>query len=126
MLCFDCTCAAHPELEHGVGLKHVHVQAKATVPSLITKTSIMLGMGETDEQIFQTLHGALCTQISARAFQSRSRQPTPLLPPRSYAAPHSAYPVWPFTAIQDNDLLVLTAIQDSNLSLNIKNHDDVF
>ncbi|CAI4930468.1 ANM_HP_G0078730.mRNA.1.CDS.1 [Saccharomyces cerevisiae] len=30
-------------------------RAKATVPSLITKTSIMLGLGETDEQITQTL-----------------------------------------------------------------------
>ncbi|CAI4036493.1 hypothetical protein SMKI_15G3400 [Saccharomyces mikatae IFO 1815] len=30
-------------------------RAKATVPSLITKTSIMLGLGETDEQIIQTL-----------------------------------------------------------------------
>jgi len=29
--------------------------AKKTVPSLITKTSIMLGLGETDEQILQTL-----------------------------------------------------------------------
>lgn len=30
-------------------------RAKATVPSLVTKTSIMLGLGETDEQITQTL-----------------------------------------------------------------------
>ncbi|KAL6931549.1 hypothetical protein ACO0R3_003014 [Hanseniaspora guilliermondii] len=29
--------------------------AKKTVPSLITKTSLMLGLGETDEQILQTL-----------------------------------------------------------------------
>ena len=30
-------------------------QAKQTVPGLITKTSLMLGLGETDEQILQTL-----------------------------------------------------------------------
>jgi len=29
--------------------------AKATVPNLITKTSIMLGLGETDEQVMQTM-----------------------------------------------------------------------
>jgi lipoic acid synthetase len=31
--------------------------AKRTVPSLITKTSIMLGLGETEEQLWQTLRG---------------------------------------------------------------------
>jgi lipoic acid synthetase len=31
--------------------------AKKTVPSLITKTSIMLGLGEKDEQLWQTLKG---------------------------------------------------------------------
>ncbi|CAR22687.1 lipoate synthase [Lachancea thermotolerans CBS 6340] len=30
-------------------------QAKKTVPTLITKTSLMLGLGETDEQVLQTL-----------------------------------------------------------------------
>jgi lipoic acid synthetase len=33
--------------------------AKRTVPSLITKTSIMLGLGETEEQLWQTLRGTL-------------------------------------------------------------------
>ena len=33
--------------------------AKKTVPSLITKTSIMLGLGETEEQLWQTLRGTL-------------------------------------------------------------------
>jgi lipoic acid synthetase len=31
--------------------------AKKTVPSLITKTSIMLGLGETEEQLWETLRG---------------------------------------------------------------------
>ena len=31
--------------------------AKRTVPSLITKSSIMLGVGETDTQVLQTLIG---------------------------------------------------------------------
>jgi len=31
--------------------------AKKSVPSLITKTSIMLGLGETEEQLWQTLRG---------------------------------------------------------------------
>ena len=31
--------------------------AKKTVPSLITKTSIMLGLGEKEEQLWQTLKG---------------------------------------------------------------------
>lgn len=30
-------------------------RAKETVPSLITKTSVMLGLGETDDQIIQTM-----------------------------------------------------------------------
>lgn len=34
----------------------VLARAKQTVPSLITKTSIMLGFGETDDQIERTLH----------------------------------------------------------------------
>lgn len=35
---------------------NVLITAKETVPSLITKTSIMLGCGETDEQIRDCLH----------------------------------------------------------------------
>jgi len=38
--------------------------AKKTVPSLITKTSIMLGLGETEEQLWGTLRGMfLCSPI---------------------------------------------------------------
>jgi lipoyl synthase len=38
--------------------------AKKTVPSLITKTSIMLGLGETEEQLWETLRGmVLCLPI---------------------------------------------------------------
>lgn len=38
--------------------------AKKTVPSLITKTSIMLGLGETEEQLWETLRGmVLCPSI---------------------------------------------------------------
>jgi lipoic acid synthetase len=38
--------------------------AKKTVPSLITKTSIMLGLGETEEQLWETLRGmVLCSPI---------------------------------------------------------------
>lgn len=36
--------------------------AKKAKPSLITKTSIMLGLGETEEQLWQTLRGMLCIQ----------------------------------------------------------------
>jgi lipoic acid synthetase len=35
--------------------------AKNAVPTLITKTSIMLGLGETEEQLWQTLKGMLLT-----------------------------------------------------------------
>jgi lipoic acid synthetase len=38
--------------------------AKKTVPSLITKTSIMLGLGETEEELWQTLKGELRTSQS--------------------------------------------------------------
>jgi len=38
--------------------------AKKAVPSLITKTSIMLGLGETEEQLWQTLKGMLCYLLS--------------------------------------------------------------
>ena len=34
-------------------LKH----AKTVQPGLVTKTSIMLGLGETDEEVFQTMKG---------------------------------------------------------------------
>ena len=41
-------------------LKH----AKQVNPDLVTKSSIMLGCGETDEQVLQTLNGAHLTTIS--------------------------------------------------------------
>lgn len=56
----------------------MHVQAKATCPSLITKTSIMLGMGETDEQIFQTLRGMLDDVLPVPMQAPCSRQRVPL------------------------------------------------
>ena len=41
-------------------LKH----AKQVNPDLVTKSSIMLGCGETDKQVLQTLNGAHLTTIS--------------------------------------------------------------
>ena len=34
-------------------------QAKKSVPGMVTKSSIMLGCGETDQQVLQTLKGEL-------------------------------------------------------------------
>lgn len=42
-------------------------RAKEAQPSLITKTSIMLGVGETDEDVLATLHGASSRIQSRRA-----------------------------------------------------------
>ena len=36
---------------------HIEIQAKRAKPGLVTKTSIMLGVGETDEEVFKALHG---------------------------------------------------------------------
>jgi len=38
-------------------------KAKTFNPQLITKSSIMLGLGETDEQIEQTLNGKILINI---------------------------------------------------------------
>lgn len=38
---------------------HVLEMAKQVKPTLLTKSSIMLGFGETDEQILQTLKGTI-------------------------------------------------------------------
>ncbi|RKF56284.1 Lipoyl synthase, mitochondrial [Erysiphe neolycopersici] len=38
--------------------------AKKFVPSLITKTSIMLGLGETEEELFETLKGKLLLKLT--------------------------------------------------------------
>ena len=40
-------------------LKH----AKRSVPDLVTKSSIMLGVGETNQQVLQTLLGKLASQV---------------------------------------------------------------
>ena len=33
--------------------------AKTTIPDMVTKSSIMLGMGESDVEVFQTLKGTV-------------------------------------------------------------------
>jgi lipoic acid synthetase len=48
--------------------------AKKTVPLLITKTSIMLGFGETEEQLWQTLKG-MFSQRLALLFTDNERSP---------------------------------------------------
>ena len=40
-------------------LEHV----KTVKPTLITKSSIMLGVGESDQQVLQTLKGMSCDQL---------------------------------------------------------------
>jgi lipoic acid synthetase len=39
-------------------------KVKDVVPDLVTKSSIMLGLGETDEQIMQTMAGNKTTQFT--------------------------------------------------------------
>jgi len=39
--------------------------AKEAQPSLVTKTSLMLGLGETDEEIMQTMKGAVRPEFVA-------------------------------------------------------------
>lgn len=49
--------------------------AKKTVPDLITKTSIMLGLGETEEELWQTLKGMQFGSSFARIYLTSRRPP---------------------------------------------------
>lgn len=55
---FDCfLCLTRQSL-------NVLAHAKRVRPDVVTKTSIMLGLGETDEQVRKTMQGSLVTFVS--------------------------------------------------------------
>ena len=62
----SCRLVRDPRAKYHQSLE-VLKHAKMTVPSLITKSSIMLGVGETDKQVLKTLVGeCVCMRVHAR------------------------------------------------------------
>lgn len=70
--------------------------AKAAVPELLTKTSLMLGLGETDEEIRQTLEDARAAGVDIVTFGQYLRPTANHLPVVRYVPPEdfARYRAW--------------------------------
>jgi lipoyl synthase len=72
-------------------------QAKAFAPTIITKTSIMLGLGETDEELHETLRDLRTAHVEVLTL-GQYLQPTPKhLPVHNYVTPE-AFQGWQHVA----------------------------
>ena len=75
-------------------LKH----AKESKPSLITKTSIMLGLGETEEQLWDTLRELRANDVDVVTFGQYMRPTKKHMPVHSYVTPE-AFEMWRVRAL---------------------------
>jgi lipoic acid synthetase len=67
--------------------------AKAAKPDLITKTSIMLGLGETEEQLWETLHELRKIDVDVVTFGQYMRPTKRHMPVHEYITPN-AFEMW--------------------------------
>ncbi len=67
--------------------------AKATTPTLITKTSLMLGLGETDDQLWHALRALRAADVDVVTFGQYMRPTKRHMPVHEYIAPH-VFDLW--------------------------------
>lgn len=80
-------------------------QAKASVPTLVTKTSLMLGVGERNEDIYQTLKDLRASGVDVVTFGQYLRPSTKHMPVKEYVTPE-AFADWQRVAEQMGFLYV--------------------
>lgn len=80
-------------------------QAKASVPTLVTKTSLMLGVGERNEDIYQTLKDLRNSGVDVVTFGQYLRPSTKHMPVKEYVTPE-AFAEWQRVAEQMGFLYV--------------------
>lgn len=80
-------------------------QAKASVPTMVTKTSLMLGVGERKEDIYQTLKDLRNTGVDVVTFGQYLRPSTKHMPVKEYVTPE-AFAEWQKVAEQMGFLYV--------------------
>lgn len=68
---------------------YVLEQAKASVPTLVTKTSLMLGVGERKEDIYQTLKDLRTSGVDVVTFGQYLRPSTKHMPVKEYVSPET-------------------------------------
>ena len=66
---------------------HTRTYTTATLPSLITKTSLMLGVGETDEEIRATLHDLRNSDVDVVTFGQYLRPTKRHMKVKEYVTP---------------------------------------
>uniref|UniRef100_K3XAM6 Lipoyl synthase, mitochondrial n=1 Tax=Globisporangium ultimum (strain ATCC 200006 / CBS 805.95 / DAOM BR144) TaxID=431595 RepID=K3XAM6_GLOUD len=74
-------------------------QAKASVPTMVTKTSLMLGVGERKEDIYQTLKDLRNSGVDVVTFGQYLRPSTKHMPVKEYVTPE-AFAEWQNVAEQ--------------------------
>ncbi|CAI5726136.1 unnamed protein product [Peronospora farinosa] len=84
---------------------HVLERAKAAAPHLVTKTSLMLGVGERNEDLFQTLRDLRNSGVDVVTFGQYLRPSTKHMPVKSYVTPE-AFAEWQKVAEQMGFLYV--------------------
>ncbi|DBA01605.1 TPA: hypothetical protein N0F65_011361 [Lagenidium giganteum] len=80
-------------------------QAKASVPTMVTKTSLMLGVGERNEDILQTLKDLRNSGVDVVTFGQYLRPSTKHMPVKEYVTPE-AFAEWQKVAEQMGFLYV--------------------
>ena len=77
------------DLSHSQLIIHTHttVSTPGTLPSLITKTSLMLGVGETDEEIRATLHDLRNSDVDVVTFGQYLRPTKRHMKVKEYVTP---------------------------------------
>lgn len=80
-------------------------QAKASVPTMVTKTSLMLGVGERNEDIYQTLKDLRNSGVDVVTFGQYLRPSTKHMPVKEYVTPE-AFAEWQKVAEQMGFLYV--------------------
>ncbi|POM65667.1 Lipoyl synthase, mitochondrial, partial [Phytophthora palmivora] len=84
---------------------HVLERAKVSAPHLVTKTSLMLGVGERNEDVFQTLRDLRNSGVDVVTFGQYLRPSTKHMPVKSYVTPE-AFAEWQKVAEQMGFLYV--------------------
>ncbi|KAG2815903.1 Lipoyl synthase [Phytophthora cactorum] len=84
---------------------HVLERAKVAAPHLVTKTSLMLGVGERNEDLFQTLRDLRNSGVDVVTFGQYLRPSTKHMPVKSYVTPE-AFAEWQKVAEQMGFLYV--------------------
>lgn len=84
---------------------HVLERAKVAAPHLVTKTSLMLGVGECEEDLFQTLRDLRNSGVDVVTFGQYLRPSTKHMPVKSYVTPE-AFAEWQKVAEQMGFLYV--------------------